>query len=154
MTRIMAKTKEQISRNMRSNKCKDTKPELMLRKELWRRGLRYRKNYKPLPGKPDIVFLCARLAVFVDGRMWHGYDWEHQKNDFKSNRNFWISKIERNMERDREITQHLIEFGWQVLRFWDFETKKDVAACADKIEQLYKYRSQILNKKKELSEDK
>ena len=86
--------------------------------------------------------------------MWHGYDWGHQKEDFKSNRNFWISKIERNMERDREITQHLIEFGWQVLRFWDFEIKKDVATCADKIEQLYKYRSQILNKKKELSEDK
>lgn len=148
MTKIMAKTKEQISRNMRSNKCKDTKPELMLRKELWRRGLRYRKNYKPLPGKPDIVFLCARLAVFVDGRMWHGYDWEHQKKDFKSNRDFWISKIERNMERDREITQHLIVFGWQVLRFWDFEIKKDIVACADKIEQLYKYKSQILNKKK------
>ena len=142
MTRIMAKTKEQISRNMRSNKCKDTKPELMLRKELWRRGLRYRKNYKPLPGKPDIVYLCARLAVFVDGRMWHGYDWEHQKNDFKSNRNFWISKIERNMERDREITQQLIEFGWQVLRFWDFEIKKDVTACADKIEQAYRNRTE------------
>lgn len=86
--------------------------------------------------------------------MWHGYDWGHQKEDFKSNRNFWISKIERNMERDREITQHLIEFGWQVLRFWDFEIKKDVATCSDKNEQLYKYRSQILNKKKELSEDK
>lgn len=154
MTKIMAKTKEQISRNMRSNKCKDTKPELMLRKELWRRGLRYRKNYKPLPGKPDIVFLCTRLAVFVNGRMWHGYDWEHQKKDFKSNRDFWISKIERNMERDREITQHLIVLGWQVLRFGDFEIKKDVVACADKVEQLYKYKSQILNKKKELLEDK
>lgn len=70
----MANTKEQISRNMRSNKCKDTKPELLLRKELWRRGLRYRKNYKALEGKPDIVFLHAQIAVFVDGRMWHGYN--------------------------------------------------------------------------------
>ena len=78
----MANTKEQISCNMRSNKCKDTKPELPLRKELWRRGLRYRKNYKALEGKPDIVFLRAQIAVFVDGRMWHGYDWEHE-NDIK-----------------------------------------------------------------------
>lgn len=75
----MANTKEQISRNMKSNKGKDTNPELLLRKELWRRGLRYRKNYKELYGKPDIVFLGARIAVFVDGKMWHGYDWEHQK---------------------------------------------------------------------------
>lgn len=70
----MANTKEQISRNMRSNKCKDTKPELLLRKELRRRGLRYRKKYKALEGKPDIVFLRAQIAVFVDGKMWHGYE--------------------------------------------------------------------------------
>ncbi len=122
---------------MRSNKCKDTKPELMLRKELWRRGLRYRKNYKPLKGKPDIVFICVRIAVFVDGKMWHGYDWEHQKSDFKSNRDFWIPKIERNIERDREVTETLTEQGWTVLRFWDFEVKKDVALCADRIEAIF-----------------
>ena len=142
LTRIMANTKEQISRNMRSNKSKDTKPELMLRKELWRRGLRYRKNYKPLAGKPDIVFLRAQIAVFVDGKMWHGYDWEHPKNDFKSHQDFWIPKIEHNMERDFEVTQNLIELGWLVLRFWDFEIKKDVAACADKIEQAYRNRTE------------
>ena len=140
MTKIMANTKEQISRNMRSNKSKDTKPELMLRKELWRRGLRYRKNYKSLAGKPDIVFLRAQIAVFVDGKMWHGYDWERQKNDFKSHQDFWIPKIEHNMERDFEVTQNLIELGWLVLRFWDFEIKRDVTACADKIEQAYRNR--------------
>ena len=118
------KSRESIIRNMRSNKCKDTKPELILRKELWKRGLRYRKNYKSLDGKPDMIFLRARIAVFVDGRMWHGYDWEHQKSDFKSNCDFWIPKIERNMERDREVTVALIEQGWTVLRFWDFEVKK------------------------------
>lgn len=139
---IMAKTKEQIARNMRSNKSKDTKPELMLRKELWRRGLRYRKNVKTLEGKPDIVFLRAQIAVFVDGRMWHGYDWEHQKTDFKSHQDFWIPKIERNMERDYSVTQELIEQGWLVLRFWDFEIKKDVIACADKIEQAYRNRTE------------
>ena len=139
----MTVIQEQISRNMRSNKSKDTKPELMLRKELWRRGLRYRKNYKYLSGKPDIVFLGAKIAVFVDGKMWHGYDWEHQKNDFKSHRDYWIPKIEANREHDFEVTQDLIELGWFVLRFWDFEIRKDVSACADKIENAYRNRMQM-----------
>lgn len=137
----MSNTREQITRNMRSNKSKDTKPELMLRKELWRRGLRYRKNCKLVIGKPDIAFLRAQIAVFVDGKMWHGYDWENQKSDFKSNREFWISKIERNMERDDEIMQSLIELDWVVLRFWDFEIKKELKECADKIERAYKNRT-------------
>lgn len=133
----MANTKEQISRNMKHNKSKDTKPELSLRKELWKRGLRYRKNYKGVCGKPDIVFLKAKIAVFVDGKMWHGYNWEHQKNDFKSHREFWIPKIEQNIERDSIVNKTLTEQGWQVLRFWDFEIKKDVVACANQIEQIY-----------------
>ena len=124
----MQRTSEEISRIMKKNKSKDTKPELLLRRELWKRGLRYRKNYKLLEGKPDIVFLRAQIAVFVDGKMWHGYDWENQKNDFKKNRDFWISKIERNMERDFYVTQDLIEQGWLVLRFWDFEIKSDIFA--------------------------
>ncbi len=139
----MANTKEQISLNMRHNKSKDTKPELLLRKELWKRGLRYRKNYKGVCGKPDIVFLKAKIAVFVDGKMWHGYNWEHQKNDFKSHREFWIPKIEKNMERDSTVNQTLIKQGWQVLRFWDFEIKKDLFTCANQIEQTYR------NKRKE-----
>ena len=136
----MANTKEQLSRNMKSNKGKDTKPELLLRKELWRRGLRYRKNYKELDGKPDIVFLGARIAVFVDGKMWHGYDWEHQKDDFKSRRDYWIPKIERNIEHDYEVTQELISLDWLVMRFWDFEIKKNLQECADKIERAYNNR--------------
>ena len=136
----MTNTKEQISRNMKSNKGKDTKPELLLRKELWRRGLRYRKNYKELYGKPDIVFLGARIAVFVDGKMWHGYDWEHQKDDFKSRRDYWIPKIERNIEHDYEVTQELISLDWLVMRFWDFEIKKNLQECADKIERAYNNR--------------
>lgn len=134
----MTNTKEQISLNMKHNKSKDTKPELLLRKELWKRGLRYRKNYKSVCGKPDIVFLKAKIAVFVDGKMWHGFDWEHQKYDFKSNCDFWIPKIERNIERDKTVTQELKEQGWQVIRFWDFEVKKDTVACANKIEQTYR----------------
>ena len=136
----MANTKEQISRNMKSNKGTDTKPELMLRKELWRRGLRYRKNYKGLCGKPDIVFIGAQIAIFVDGKMWHGYDWENQKNDFKSRRDYWIPKIERNIERDYEVMQELISLDWLVMRFWDFEVKKNLQDCADKIERAYNNR--------------
>lgn len=136
----MTNTKEQISRNMKSNKGKDTNPELLLRKELWRRGLRYRKNYKELYGKPDIVFLGARIAVFVDGKMWHGYDWEHQKDDFKSRRDYWIPKIESNIEHDYEVTQELISLDWLVMRFWDFEIKKNLQECADKIERAYNNR--------------
>ena len=120
----MAKTQDEITRNMRSNKCRDTKPELLLRSELWKRGLRYRKNYKKLVGKPDIVFVGKKIAIFVDGKMWHGYDWENQKNDFKSHRDFWIPKIERNIARDKSVNQQLKNDGWTVLRFWDFEIKK------------------------------
>ena len=139
----MANTKEQISLNMRHNKSKDTRPEILLRKELWKRGLRYRKNYKGVSGKPDIVFLKAKIAVFVDGKMWHGYNWDKQKNDFKSHREFWIPKIEQNMARDSIVNQTLTEQGWQVLRFWDFEIKKDLFTCANQIEQTYR------NKRKE-----
>lgn len=136
----MDKTQEEITRNMRSNKCRDTKPELLLRSELWKRGLRYRKNYKKLVGKPDIVFVGKKIAIFVDGKMWHGYDWKNQKNDFKSHRDFWIPKIEHNIEHDYEVTQELISLDWLVMRFWDFEIKKNLQECADKIEHAYNNR--------------
>lgn len=133
----MDKTQEEITRNMRSNKSKDTKPELLLRSELWKRGLRYRKNYKKLVGKPDIVFVGKKIAIFVDGKMWHGYDWENQKNDFKSHREFWIPKIERNIERDKEVTEQLHSDGWTVLRFWDFDIRKNLSTCVSKILDSY-----------------
>ena len=136
----MANTKEQISRNMKSNKGKDTKPELLLRKELWRRGLRYRKNYKELYGKPDIVFLGARIAVFVDGKMWHGYDWENQKDRIGTRREYWLSKIERNMERDREVNRSLEDLGYIVLRFWGKSILKNPSGCADEIESVLNQR--------------
>lgn len=136
----MAYTKEQIARIMRGNKNKDTKPELLLRKELWQRGLRYRKNCKYVIGTPDIVFLGLKIAVFVDGHMWHGYDWERQQSEFKLNRDYWIPKIEMNRERDIEVTQDLISLGWVVLRFWDFEIEGALIACADKIELTCKNR--------------
>lgn len=126
---------EQRRKNMQAVKSKNSSIEIMLRKELWSRGLRYRKNYAKIIGKPDIVFIGKKVAVFCDSEFWHGYDWEHKKEEIKSNRNFWYPKIERNMQRDIEVTQALIDDGWVVLRFWGNQIKKQLSDCADQIEK-------------------
>lgn len=131
-------TPEQRRKNMQAIKNKDSKIELLLRKELWRRGLRYRKNDGSVYGKPDIVFKGKKVAVFCDSEFWHGYDWDHRKNAIKTNRDFWIPKIERTIERDKEVTAKLTDDGWTVIRFWGNDIKKDVSKCADIIEQIYK----------------
>ena len=131
----MTKTKEQISYNMQQVKNKDSKIEVLLRKELWARGLRYRKNVNRIYGKPDIVFIGKKVAVFCDSEFWHGYNWEERKKDFKSHQEFWIPKIERNMERDAEVTAKLESEGWTVIRFWGNEIKKNTSQCADIIEK-------------------
>lgn len=130
----MIKTREQISYNMKRVKSKDTKIELLLRKELWNRKLRYRKNYKELPGKPDIVFLREKIAVFCDSEFWHGYDWVNRREDIKTNREFWIAKIERNRQKDIEVTRELELLGYAVIRFWGNEIKHDCKSCASIIE--------------------
>ena len=134
------KNPEQISYNMKQVKSKGSEIEVLLQKELWRRGLRYRKNVKSIEGKPDIAFIGKKIAVFCDSEFWHGYDWENRKNDFKSNTEFWISKIERNMQRDKDVTQKLQSEGWIVLRFWGKEIKKNLAECADLVERIWKER--------------
>lgn len=131
----MKKTKEQISFNMKQVKNKDSKIEMTLRKELWSRGLRYQKNVTSIFGKPDLVFKGKKVAVFCDSEFWHGYNWEERKKDFKSHQEFWIPKIERNMERDKEVTEELQKQGWTVLRFWGKEIKKNAGGCADIIEK-------------------
>lgn len=134
----MQKTKEQISYNMQRVKNKGSKIELALRKELWSRGLRYQKNVTSIFGKPDLVFKGKKIAIFCDSEFWHGYNWEVRKKDFKSHQEFWIPKIERNMQRDKEVTKELEKQGWFVLRFWGNDIKKDVSKCADLIEKKYK----------------
>ena len=119
---------------MQAVKNKNTKIEFLLRKELWSRGLRYQKNSKKVFGKPDIVFIGKKVAVFCDSEFWHGYDWENKKNEIKSRREFWIPKIERNMQRDVEVTTRLTQEGWTVLRFWGNEINHDLKSCADIIE--------------------
>ena len=128
-------TPEQRRKNMQAFKNKDSQIELLLRKELWARGLRYRKNVNRIYGKPDIVFIGKKVAVFCDSEFWHGYNWEERKKDFKSHQEFWIPKIERNMERDAEVTTKLESEGWTVIRFWGNEIKKNTAQCADIIEK-------------------
>ncbi len=129
------KTPEQITKNMKAVKSKGSKIEVMLMKELWSRGLRYRKNVKNIYGKPDIAFIGKKVAVFCDSEFWHGYNWEEHKHDFKSNQEFWIPKIERNMERDREVTEKLENDGWTVIRFWGKEIIKNLEKCADIVEK-------------------
>lgn len=134
------KTEEQISYNMKRVKNKGSEIEILLQKELWSRGLRYRKNVKGITGKPDIAFIGKKIAVFCDSEFWHGYDWENRKKDFKSNTEFWIPKIERNIQRDIEVTSELETQGWIVIRFWGKEIKKNVSGCADEIERIWKER--------------
>jgi DNA mismatch endonuclease Vsr len=133
-------TAEQRHKNMQAVKNKDTDIELALRRELWSRGLRYRKNAKDVTGKPDIVFKRKRIAVFCDSEFWHGYDWENKKYEIKSRQEFWFPKIERNMQRDREVTQALQDGGWIVLRFWGKEIKSDLKTCADIIQRVWEER--------------
>ncbi len=124
-------TPEQRRKNMQAIRSKDTSIEIALRTALWHRGVRYRKNYKQLPGKPDIAITKYRIVVFCDSDYWHGYDWENRHQRIKSNRDYWIPKIERNMARDKEITAQLQAMGWIVLRFWEWQIKKRLNECVD-----------------------
>ena len=126
-------TPEQRRRNMQAIRSKDTTIELRMRKALWERGVRYRKNYKKLVGKPDIAITKYKIAVFCDSDYWHGYDWENRNQRIKSNREYWVPKIERNMERDREVTAALQNEGWQVLRFWEWQIRKHLNECVDTV---------------------
>lgn len=132
---------EQRHKTMQAVKSKDSKIEILLRQELWHRGLRYRKNVKNVIGHPDIAFIGKKVAVFCDSEFWHGFDWEKQKENIKTNREFWIQKIERNIERDKEVTETLEADGWIVLRFWGKEIIKHVGACADVIVNVLEERS-------------
>lgn len=126
-------TTPQRSKIMSKIRGKNNKPELKLRKALWAAGFRYRVNSKYLMGKPDISIKKYKVAIFVDGEFWHGYDWQNKQGRIKSNRDFWIPKIERNMQRDREVNAKLAEMGYTVFRFWSKELKDDFDGCLNKI---------------------
>lgn len=123
-------TPEQRSYCMSRIKGKDTGLEVRVRSALHRRGLRFRKHVKELPGRPDIVFSKARVAVFVDGDFWHGYrfpSWEDTVSDF------WKKKINKNRERDAANHRRLRQMEWTVIRLWQHEVEKNFDACIDRI---------------------
>lgn len=126
---------KQRQKNMKNIKSQNTKPEIFFRKFLWERGLRYRKNYKNLPGTPDIVFFSKKIAVFIDGEFWHGFNWEKNKEKIQTRREYWIPKIEKNMRRDQEVTLQLKSMGWKVIRFWGKEVLKNPEECMKKIKE-------------------
>lgn len=130
-------TPEQRRKNMQHIHSKNTSIEVALRKALWHKGYRYRKNYSGLPGSPDIVLMKYKIAIFCDGEFFHGKDWEVLKPRLEKGENgeFWVSKISRNRERDDEINKKLLFMGWTVLRFWGAEIKKDTDECVKVIEE-------------------
>ncbi len=130
-------TKEQRRKNMQHIKGKNTSIEVRLCKALWQKGYHYRKNYKKLPGSPDIVLTKYKIAIFCDGEFFHGKDWDKLKARLEKGEKggYWIKKITRNMERDEDINKQLMFKGWTVLRFWGDEIKKNTDECVKAIEE-------------------
>ena len=130
-------SKEQRHKNMKNIKSKDTQIELILRRALWGKGYRYRKNYDKLPGHPDIVLTRYKIAIFCDGEFFHGKDWDHLKEKLKESNNgeFWTNKILKNIERDEKVNKELRFLGWIVLRFWGNDIKKNTGECIKTIEE-------------------
>jgi len=126
-------TKKQRSYCMSRIKSKNTKPELLLRKKLFKKGFRYRVNYNKLPGSPDIVFTKKRIAIFVDGDFWHGRYFSERKNSYNE---YWLKKIKRNIERDKNVTEKLLNSDWKVLRIWGKDLIKTPDNYVEKIERM------------------
>jgi DNA mismatch endonuclease Vsr len=126
-------TKEQRRKNMQAVKASGSKIETVLAKELWRLGYRYRNNDKTVYGLPDLTMKRYKLAIFVDSEFWHGKNWKKHKYDHKSNQEFWFKKIERNIQRDKEVNYYLLKSGWNILRFWGLDVNKNLRNCTDKI---------------------
>ncbi len=130
-------TPAQRHKNMKHIRYQDTQPEVILRKALWHRGIRYRKNYSALPGKPDIVLTRQKIAIFVDGDFWHARGHQLQPGEqVKSNKEYWGPKLKRNVERDKEVNDMLTDLGWIVLRFWESDIKKNLESC---IQEIFRY---------------
>jgi DNA mismatch endonuclease, patch repair protein len=122
-------TTKQRSATMSKIRSKNTKPEVTFRKALWRAGVRFRVHFKGLPGRPDISNQSKKFVVFIDGEFWHGHDWKNKKATIKSNRKFWIPKIERNMQRDRQVNLALEKMGYKVFRFWQQDVEENLGVC-------------------------
>lgn len=134
----MARDKKIVTKTMKRVKSKDTSIEVILRKALWEKGFRYRKNDVSLPGKPDIVIPKYKIAIFCDSEFFHGKDWDKLKTQLQrgSNADYWIKKIERNRQRDRDNEKKLMFLGWKTVRFWGKDIAKNVEECVQVIEEM------------------
>lgn len=132
------KTTKQRSLLMQKIKSSKTSPEILLQKFLRKDGVKFKINFRGLPGNPDIVLFHRRVAIFVDGEFWHGYHWKEKKKKIKGNRAYWIPKIERNITRDKANNKRLKKAGWRVLRFWQHQITGDLPKCIQKIKEIAK----------------
>lgn len=134
----MARDKQVVSKTMKRVKSKDTSIEIVLRKALWKKGIHYRKNYSLLPGKPDIVISKYKIVIFCDSEFFHGKDWDNLKLQLErgNNSDYWIKKIERNRERDKDNDKKLIFLGWKVIHFWGKDIVKNTEECVKTIEEM------------------
>ena len=135
-------TPEQRSKNMQAVRSTNTKEEVRLAKALWSLGYRYRKNDKAIFGKPDLTFKKLKIAIFVDSEFFHGKDWETRKKP-QTNPEFWIKKIERNMQRDIEVNTYLESQNWKILRFWSNDIKKNLDSCIIEIQKAIAERQKL-----------
>ncbi len=136
--RFHGEVAEKSHKNMRRIRGKDTSIELILRKALWARGYRYRKNYTNLPGRPDIALTKYKIAIFCDSEFFHGKDYDSLKEKLNKGKNadYWTKKIERNIERDKEKDVLLRYQGWSIIHFWGKDISKDVDGCIKVIEEM------------------
>ena len=138
---IWMRDREITHKIMAAIPTKGTKPEIALRKALWHENLRYRVNYKALPGKPDIVFTKYKVAIFCDGDFWHGHNWvlrgkKSLEEELDGYSDYWKEKILRNVERDKENNQSLRALGWVVLRIWESDIKKNLPECVKTVKEV------------------
>lgn len=142
----MPKTREQISYNMSRVRSSGSEIERVMGSALWAAGIRYRKQYRKISGRPDFALVGAKIAVFCDSSFWHGRGWPGAANALKKNRKFWTAKIEYNIARDREVNMLLTNLGWEVVRFWDDEILQNTASCVRRVKTLLRKRRNAASK--------
>lgn len=127
------KTSPEISKRISHVKTKRNSAEIMIAKSLWHRGYRYRLNYKALPGSPDIALAKYRIAIFIDGEFWHGKDFEQRKTKLKNNKDYWIEKIQENIDRDLKNDKLLRQMDWYSIHFWSNDVIKYCNQCVEEV---------------------
>lgn len=133
MKHVKLVTTPEVSKRMKAQSKKKSFIEVEFAKKLWHRGLRYRLNYKKLPGSPDIVLTKYKIVIFIDGEFWHGKNFTVESNNIKNNHDYWSEKISENINRDRRNDLLLSREGWKVLHFWSKEAIGEFEKCYQKI---------------------